>query len=765
VKVGGRTYVLTINGNPRAAQALNGLTNPNVPIGGAAGFVVKAGEAWNRLLSALYTTLSPAFIVSNFLRDTAYSNQMVWVRESPNYALRFNKNYLRVNPIMMRVLFGKWESGTLDDGKPLEKHFRDFMLNGGETGYAMAQDINDYKKKLKKELRNYRRSAWLRGGGILFEQYEMLGRAVENCARFAAYLTSREMGRSAMRSAFDAKEISVNFNKKGAGGKTFGMQGQSLVGNVGSLISGLGRILFTFWNAGVQGMANFGRGFKRHPFKAALLAAGPLFTMGALAPVVARLMGAGDGDDDDKDAYYNLPEYVRRSNVCIYVGGLADSVKGTWLEKFLHGTYLALPLPIEFRSLYGLGELTYGVVSGNERYSNEELAMQYASQFSQLLPIDMLEGSGGFHAFIPTFAKPYVEAEQNMSWSGTPIYRDSEWNKDDPQWTKAFSNANEYIVNGTEWLNAMSGGDEYKQGWWDWNPAKIEYMLRGYLGGLYTFPTEMLRFGETVTGARDFEWRNVPLANRVLKQADERTELRKLKNDFYRMRDEAERTGKLEEKYQKAERGGKYDYDAKLKDLQGSQEYGRYLIYEDYKPLLAAVKDSRKGADEVSGKYLEDMERRLMRSMVDAIHAYDDGTKVDSRATSDKLLEEASQSGIAALSKKANAEQAKRLGGEDTYGSSNKEYNQIYTAKRDYFDLAEDTMLQSELHKAKEAGDTERAKRIDKARDELTAIRKGVHTKTKDVPGFGEEGGDDEEIMARLRARRKELLRELGITR
>ena len=765
VKVGGRTYVLTINGTPRAAQALNGLTNPNVPIGGAAGFVVKAGEAWNRLLSALYTTLSPAFIVSNFLRDTAYSNQMVWVRESPNYALRFNKNYLRVNPIMMRVLFGKWVSGTLDDSKPLEKHFREFMLNGGETGYAMAQDINDYKKKLKKELRNYRRSAWLRGGGILFEQYEMLGRAVENCARFAAYLTSREMGRSAMRSAYDAKEISVNFNKKGAGGKTFGMQGQSLVGNVGALISGLGRILFTFWNAGVQGMANFGRGFKRHPFKAALLAAGPLFTMGALAPVIARLMGAGDGDDDDKDAYYNLPEYVRRSNVCIFLGGLADSVKGTWLEKFLHGTYLALPLPIEFRSLYGLGELTYGVVSGNERYSNEELAMQYASQFSQLLPIDMLEGSGGFHAFIPTFAKPYVEAEQNMSWSGTPIYRDSELNKDDPQWTKAFSNANEYIVSGTEWLNAMSGGDEYKQGWWDWNPAKIEYMLRGYLGGLYTFPTEMLRFVGTVAGARDFEWRNVPLANRVLKQADERTELRKLKNDFYRMRDEAERTGELEEKYQKAERGGKYDYDAKLKDLQGSQEYGRYLIYEDFKPLLAAVKDSRKGADEVSGKYLEDMERRLMRSMVDAIHAYDDGMKVDSRATTDKLLEEASQSGIAALRKKANAEQAKRLGGEDTYGSSNKEYNQIYTANREDFDLDEDTMLQRELKKAEEAGDTERAKRIDKARDELTAIRKGVHTKTKDVPGFGEEGGDDEEIMARLRARRKELLRELGITR
>lgn len=37
VKRGGRDYVITINGNPRAAQALNGQTNPDNDMSGQSG--------------------------------------------------------------------------------------------------------------------------------------------------------------------------------------------------------------------------------------------------------------------------------------------------------------------------------------------------------------------------------------------------------------------------------------------------------------------------------------------------------------------------------------------------------------------------------------------------------------------------------------------------------------------------------------------------------------------------------------------------------
>ena len=99
VKRGGRDYVITINGNPRAAQALNGQTNPDNETSGAFNAVLRAGEKLNRQLSAFYTTRNPDFIVSNFMRDMLYTNTMAWIKESPNYALHFHRNYLtKANP-------------------------------------------------------------------------------------------------------------------------------------------------------------------------------------------------------------------------------------------------------------------------------------------------------------------------------------------------------------------------------------------------------------------------------------------------------------------------------------------------------------------------------------------------------------------------------------------------------------------------------------------------------------------------------------------
>lgn len=706
VKRNGQTWVLTINGNPRAAQALNGLTNPDVPMEGAWASMIKGAEWVNRTLSTLYTTLSPAFIVSNFLRDSGYSNTMVWVRESPNYALRFNKNYLKLNPGTLRWLLGKWEDGTLDESKPLQKHFKEFMLNGGETGFAMVKDLDKYKKDLLNEVKNMNSRNFVRKGmKVLGSQYELLGRSIENCARFAAYMTSREMGRDVKRSAYDAKEISVNFNKKGSGGKSLGKVGQTMSGNVGALISGMARSLYTFWNAGVQGMTNAGRAVKRHPVKAALMGAGPLYAAGFLAPILAQLMGAGGDGDDDKNAYYNLPEYVRRSNLCIWLGD----------------AWLTIPLPIEFRSIYGLGELTYGVISGNERYSDEELAMQVAGQFSQLLPIDMLEGGGGFHPFIPTLFKPLVEAEQNKSWSGLPIYRKSEWNKDDPEYTKAFSNANDWIVSGAEWLNAKTGGDEFKKGWIDLNPAKIEYMLKGYLGGIYTTIDEVRRAAETAFGKRDFEWRNIPLANRVIKQGDERTESKKLRDEYFKYKEDYENTKHLINKYKNAENTDLFDYAKKLDLLNNSKEYGRYLIFEKYATMLEAYQKAKKGASGEVLKKIEEDEKALMRQLVDEMHAFEDGKiTVGNRPK---------------LSKKDRSE----------------DYGYMYNKLRTYVDINEDALLDSALKRAKAADDKGLVSALNSIKRSISEMKKGLGR------------GKDEEVMNSIREMRNSVLRSFGI--
>lgn len=604
VKRDGRTYVLTINGNPRAAQALNGLTNPDVEQGGVVGNLLKAGEYVNRQLSAFYTTRNPDFVVSNFFRDMLYSNCMTWVKENPRYALRYHKNFGRLNPVTMRRLLGKWENGNLDMSNKTEQLFYQFMINGGETGYTSVRDIEAHKQAIAVELKK-QGSVGRRAWSALGMQLDLLNRGVENCARFAAFVTSREMGRSIDRSIYDAKEVSVNFNKKGSGGKMVNATGQTLFGKVGSYVGGGGRLAYVFWNAGIQGLTNFGRAGKRHGAKA-FAGASAMFILGYLIPQLAAAMGGGDGDDDDKNAYYNLPEYVRRSNICFRVGD----------------QWVTIPLPIEFRALYGLGELATGVISGNEHYSNQELSYQIASQVSQILPLDMLEGGGGVSPFIPSTAKPFAEAYiMNKGWTGLPIYKDTPWNQNDPEWTKAYKNADQTLVGASKWLNEATGGDDFKKGAIDINPSKIEYLLSGMFGGYATTTEKLKKMGETALGNREFDWRNMLIANRVIKTGDERTANRKLQNEYFKYKKEYDETKRLLNKYENAADEGIAGMAEKANFLYNSPAYLRYELFDEYQDDINDYRDYlQETADAEYRKAIEDEMYATMRELVNLLH-------------------------------------------------------------------------------------------------------------------------------------------------
>lgn len=564
VKRGGRDYVITINGNPRAAQALNGQTNPDNDMSGAIGAILRAGENINRQLSAFYTTRNPDFIVSNFMRDMLYTNTMTWIRESPNYALRFHRNYMYANPVRIKQLLAKHRKGTLDMGNKTEAMFHQFMMNGGETGYANIRDIEQHKNDIRRELKKSSgkipvKKAW----DLLGERFDEYNRAVENCARFAAFMTSREMGRSIDRSIYDAKEISVNFNKKGSGAKFYDSTGQTKAGNASALVSGLGRSGYVFWNATIQGTTNFGRQVKRHPAKS-FTGIAAMFLLGA----IVAYLGGDDDDDDDKNAYYNLPEYVRRSNILFRAGN----------------SWVSIPLPVEYRAVYGMGELMISILNGKEHLTGGEIAESITGQVTQILPIDLLEGGGGLNAFMPSAYKPLWEAYvAEKSWTGMPLYKDTPWNKDMPEWTKAYKSANKYIVGLANVMNEATGGDSYTKGAIDFNPAKIEYMLNGYFGGVFGTIDKLSKTVETVTGNREYDPRSFLLANRLVKAGDERTEYRAVNNEYFRLKEEHDRLKSRLKHYEEDTDNDIFDYAEKIDFLYNSPEYERYEIFEDYR--------------------------------------------------------------------------------------------------------------------------------------------------------------------------------------
>lgn len=508
VKRNGRDYVITINGNPRAAQALNGQTNPDNNISGSIGQLVHLIGDVNRTLSSLYTTLQPDFIASNFLRDMVYSNSMVWVKESPKYAIQYNMNFAKLPIVRMVMLLDKYRRGTLDMNDEIEKMFYQFMMNGGETGFSRMADIDEHKKEIKKMLKaaNEKIPAHV-VRECMATWIGEVGRGIEMRARFAAFVTSRNAGRTIDRSIWDAKEISVNFNKKGAGDKFLGAEGQTMLGNVAAGVSGAGRAGYIFWNAALQGtFGNFLKYAMRHPGKMGTVVA----SWYGLAMLVTALASAG-GDDDD-DSYYDIPEHTRRQNLIVKGPGNA------WIK---------IPLPIEYRAVYAMGELT-----GSSLFHNEKLEVSdVLAQMSQLLPVDMMEGT---KALWPSSVKPMVEVSNNESWYGSPIWKDTPYNKYMPNWTKAYKSANKDLVNLSETLNEVSGGSKYRKGTIDLNPAAIEYLLKQYTGGFFTVTNQIRNLINVGTGEKDFDWRYVPLANRMLMSGgDERNVGRGLDEKFF----------------------------------------------------------------------------------------------------------------------------------------------------------------------------------------------------------------------------------------
>jgi hypothetical protein len=111
--------------------------------------------------------------------------------------------------------------------------------------------------------------------------------------------------------------------------------------------------------------------------------------------------------------------------------------------------------------------------------------------------------------------------------------------------------------------------------------------------------------------------------------------------------------------------------------------------------------------------------------------------------------------------KMVGKEIAERMGGKDSYGNPQTAYGVVYAETRNYTDLAEDVLLQTEQKKAKQNGETEREKDINKARNRINKLKESL----PETPFTLEDGTKvtKEDIMNEIRELRSEYLKEFGI--
>lgn len=592
VKNGGKDFVIYVNGNPRAAQAVNGLTNPDAEKNPIFNAISRA----NRWLAANFTTRNPAFVMSNLSRDLIFSTTAVWIKEDAKYSSRFRKNILTALPTVVKGVMGKGKDSEAD------KYFREFVENGGETGYMYLNDVDAYKKKVRKELARItgERGSAKRAMDYTLERLEDFNRMAEDISRFAVYMTSRQMGRSIVESVRDAKEITVNFNKKGAGYNTGGFFG---------LTAGAMRNLYLFFNASVQSLTNFNRLRVKNPVKFYSVLGG-FMTAGMIIPVVNNLLYSMIGGGDD-NPYNDLPEWVRRNNLCIYAG---------------NGQFVTIPLPIELRAFYGLGDYAYQLTSGREKLTPSGLSKGTVSQLADLLPLNPT-GNEGFKTFVPDALAPVFETYVwNKDFTGKPIAKLTPFNERDPEWKRVYKGTSGWLVDASKFFNDLTNGggpgSDFRKGVIDFNPAKVENLLESYFGGMAKFLNQSgktLYYGAKSIAEGEMDdnltARNVPVLNRFYNKIDDRNAFSGINTDYFKLRDEMEQFKYELNGVKKNYRNNPGEY----RQIVNSEMFRKYMKYKPYQDRLDRLYKMAKELEGQDRKQVEDMIVEIRRELVNSL--------------------------------------------------------------------------------------------------------------------------------------------------
>lgn len=562
VKIAGKTHSFVINGNPRAAQALNGLLENS----SAKGFM-KPLSTISRMMAQLCTSYNPEFVMRNAFRDAEFASSNVTSKEGARYGALWAKYYAQLglykgaSNISLKDfsgstglgLFAKYRNGTLDTSDKVQRYFKEFMENGGETGWVQIKNMKDWTKEYKKGVKG-ERSKLNKGGELVrdffFGNLENVNEVAENIARFTTYCTSRDYGRSVIRSVYDAKEVSTNFNRHGSGDAVKSFKNGEMTGSKAArrwaygFTSGYLRHCSMFFNAGIQSTNLLAKNLKNHPVGTSINMLAIPFALGALAALGNNVLIASEDEKDRKgvkDPYGELPDYVRRNNLCIYKG---------------NGEFVTIPLAIELRAFYGLGDLAAGLTFSPNVSGQKNPYFDAMGCMSQLVPVmDYLGNSSAgkepinetIKAISPSALSPFVEWELNTEWKGAPIERRGDWNENSPAWQRAYKGIPDGYMAVNKWVNAQTNdvakGNEDMLGnsFLDMvtNPSMLNHYIGGIGGGAATFTERLIG---VIKHGSDTETKDIPFLRSLLYTPSEQSSLQRTKSKWYNYKDEMEKT-------------------------------------------------------------------------------------------------------------------------------------------------------------------------------------------------------------------------------
>jgi hypothetical protein len=353
--------------------------------------------------------------------------------------------------------------------------FEEFQREGGATGYRdMYANAEERAEKIAAELRAVKDGRAMKFGKGIFNWLSDYNEAMENAVRLAAYKVGKEQGLSNQQAASLAKNLTVNFNRKGQVALQTGA-------------------LYAFFNAAVQGSARLGQTMfkdgKLSPAGQKILAGGIL-----LGSMQALLLAAAGFDEDEP------PDFVRERALVIPVSG---------------SKYVAIPMPLGFHVIPNLGRIpTEWAMSGfkNTAKRMAQLVGVFADAFNPI-------GSAGLsmQTLAPTVLDPLAALAENKDWTGKPIAK-KDFNTMVPTagHTRAKDTATPWAKMVSYGVNWVTGGTDYKPGLASPTPDQIDYLIGQVTGGVGREVGKLAQVATSTVSGEELPMHKIPLVGRFV---------------------------------------------------------------------------------------------------------------------------------------------------------------------------------------------------------------------------------------------------------
>ena len=485
--------------NPRAmrmAQAMKNLDAPQME--GAMAVSAKI----TRYFAAINTQYNPIFGVVNLIRDVQGS--LINLSSTP-IAGHQKEVMLHIVPALIGVYAA---TRATNRGEKKSSKWADLweeMQNeGGMTGYRdLYRNSEDRANEIRHALDPY---AWQQSklgniftvNGVLkvplavaqdkaawiFDWLSDYNQTMEGATRLSVYKTAIDNGMNKSQAASLAKNISVNFNRKGQAGQQAGA-------------------LYAFFNAAMQGSARIGEtltkmdggdvktlrisGFGKKAISGGIL-------LGAIQALALIAAGFEDGEP---------PEFIRERNLILPIG---------------NKKYLTLPMPLGFHAIPNIGRISVEYTMGGFKNPGDHLLRLIGIFIEAFNPM----GSSGMsvQTIAPTAIDPFVALSENRDWTGKSIARE-DFSKLSS--TPGFTRSKDTASSTSKWLaeaiNTLSGGTKYTPGAASPTPDQIDYLIGQVTGGVGRESGKLEQTISAIGSGEDLPPHKIPLIGRFFGDA------------------------------------------------------------------------------------------------------------------------------------------------------------------------------------------------------------------------------------------------------